>query len=206
VLVPDPEADAPGGYPLSMLTYAMVSPLTLDQAARDEYAAFIDYAMGPGQVPGVEPGQLPRGYAPLPSELRAAATDAANRIRELQPPAVAPADPPPAAPLPPGTPSSGAQGPPATSSSRPSSSLATTNASDTGTEAALAPAALDGATEPEGSEPAGILTPILALARNRFFVPILLGVVVLSGLAALEITKRPRRARSGVPAVPKEGS
>lgn len=81
-----PLAAAPDAYPLAALTYAAVTPLSLDTQARNEYSAFIDYAVGPGQVPGLGLGQLPRGYAALPAALTAQATAAAATIRDLQPP------------------------------------------------------------------------------------------------------------------------
>ena len=76
VLEPTPTASAPAGYPLTTLSYAAISPLALDEQARAEYAAFLRYAVTEGQVPGVQFGQLPRGYAPLPDALvqRAAQT------------------------------------------------------------------------------------------------------------------------------------
>lgn len=89
-LVPSPLAPAPGAYPLTTLTYAAVSPADLDAAARHDYAAFIDYAVGTGQTPGFDPGQLPRGFAPLPDTLRAQATKAATQIRDYAPPVAAP--------------------------------------------------------------------------------------------------------------------
>jgi hypothetical protein len=70
-----------GAYPLTLLTYAAVTPSRLDQSARDDYAAFIEYAAGPGQTPGLRFGNLPLGYAPLPDALRAQARDAAAAIR-----------------------------------------------------------------------------------------------------------------------------
>lgn len=88
VLEPSPTAIAPSAYPLTTLTYAVVSPLALDSAARAEYASFIDYAAGPGQLPGLELGQLPRGYVPLPDVLKAQAAAAANLVRTMS-------DPPP---------------------------------------------------------------------------------------------------------------
>jgi hypothetical protein len=75
-----------GAYPLTILSYAMVAPLSLDETARNEYAAFIEYAAGPGQVVGYEYGQLPQGYVPLPSDLQAQAVAAAGTVRSLQPP------------------------------------------------------------------------------------------------------------------------
>ncbi|PZS18184.1 MAG: hypothetical protein DLM60_12160 [Pseudonocardiales bacterium] len=71
VLASDPGATDPAAYPLTALTYAMASPSTLDTAAGKDYAAFLRYAAGPGQRPGLEPGQLPLGMVPLPDALKA---------------------------------------------------------------------------------------------------------------------------------------
>lgn len=80
VLLPDPSSRVDGAYPLSMLTYAAVAPGSLDASARADYARFVTYAAGPGQRPGYAFGDLPRGYAPLPAELRAQALSAAAAI------------------------------------------------------------------------------------------------------------------------------
>jgi hypothetical protein len=87
VLQPDPTTDATGAYPLTMLTYGAVAPEGLSATSRAEYAAFIDYAVGAGQVSGDGPGQLPAGYVPLPAALKSQATAAAAAI--LNPPAKA---------------------------------------------------------------------------------------------------------------------
>ena len=89
-LVPSPLAPVPGAYPLTTLTYAAVSPADLDATARHDYAAFIDYAAGPGQTSGFDPGQLPRGFAPLPESLRTQAANAAAQIRDWAPPSATP--------------------------------------------------------------------------------------------------------------------
>lgn len=83
VLEPAPVAAAPGAYPLTSVAYAAVSPSSLDSQARTEYAAFLDYAAGPGQVAGLELGQLPRGYTPLPDTLRAQTGAAATAVRSM---------------------------------------------------------------------------------------------------------------------------
>ncbi|HYS35873.1 MAG TPA: hypothetical protein VEO01_09600 [Pseudonocardiaceae bacterium] len=84
-------APGAGGYPLVDVTYAAVRT---DQApaALNDFATLIDFAAGPGQTQGVDPGQLPNGYLPLPDSLRAKATAAAVAIRAAENPA------PPAAP------------------------------------------------------------------------------------------------------------
>ncbi len=94
VLVPAPRADAPGAYPLTTVTYAAIRPLALDAAARADYAAFLEYATGAGQVLGTSVGQLPRGYLPLPTELRSKAAAAIGQVRTLTAPTTtAPTDP-----------------------------------------------------------------------------------------------------------------
>jgi hypothetical protein len=76
----NPASPGNGGYPLVDVTYAAVRK---DQAAaaRNDYAALIDYAAGPGQTAGVDPGQLPHGYLPLPAALRNQAKAAAETLR-----------------------------------------------------------------------------------------------------------------------------
>jgi hypothetical protein len=80
VLASDPGATDPGAYPLTALSYAVASPSTLDAAAGKDYATFIRYAAGPGQQPGVQPGQLPLGMVPLPDALKAQAIAVAATI------------------------------------------------------------------------------------------------------------------------------
>jgi len=84
VLLGNPSTTAPDAYPLTMLTYAATTPETLTPAQRQQYAAFILYAIGDGQTQGVLPGELPAGYVPLPGALRLEALDATNSI--LNPP------------------------------------------------------------------------------------------------------------------------
>ncbi|MGH3549115.1 MAG: hypothetical protein ACRDQU_13595 [Pseudonocardiaceae bacterium] len=80
VLAGNPGPTDPAAYPLAALSYAVAEPSTLDAAAAKDYATFIRYAAGPGQRPGLEPGQLPPGMAPLPDALRAQAIAAAAAI------------------------------------------------------------------------------------------------------------------------------
>src|SRR5215469_11806001 len=61
----------PRAYPLTMVIYAMVPTSGLSHAKAAAVARFLDFAAGPGQTPGVQPGQLPAGYLPLPASLRA---------------------------------------------------------------------------------------------------------------------------------------
>jgi hypothetical protein len=80
ILHVDPAHPGSGGYPLVNVTYAAAQ---LDQpaAARNDYASLIQYAATTGQTPGVDPGQLPHGYLPLPSALRNQAMAATVELR-----------------------------------------------------------------------------------------------------------------------------
>jgi len=80
VLASNPVASDPAVYPLAALTYAVTSPTTLDAEAGKDYAAFLRYVAGPGQQPGVSPGQLPLGMVSLPDALKKQTTDAAATI------------------------------------------------------------------------------------------------------------------------------
>ena len=68
----DPATPGPGGYPLVSVVYAAVRT-NQDAAALTDYASLIRFAVNQGQTPGVDPGQLPHGYLPLPAGLRTTA-------------------------------------------------------------------------------------------------------------------------------------
>jgi hypothetical protein len=201
VLEPDPLASNPGAYPLTVLTYGAAKPLSLDATARAQYAAFVDYAAGNGQIPGQLIGQLPPGYAALPAALRTQAKNAADAIRTMTAPTdnaaptAVPAGNTPSSPRPasrppdvgsPGTPL--AVGAPAGESVSPGAPLATGGGAGSSSSSAKA--------SPRG------LTPIVATAITRFALPLLCGLVLLTALAVLEITKRPRRAATAASAGP----
>ncbi|MEU0964707.1 hypothetical protein ABZ357_04385 [Streptomyces sp. NPDC005917] len=84
VLKPDPSRAKGQAYPLTAVTYAAAS---VNQAAKDRkaYADFIRYAAGPGQTQGLAAGQLPSGYAPLPTKLRQQAQAAAADLERGDP-------------------------------------------------------------------------------------------------------------------------
>lgn len=73
-------AAAPTAYPLTMPVYAATNPAQSDAATRASYAAFIRYAATTGQTSGTGVGELPAGYAPLPSGWVTQATTAADAI------------------------------------------------------------------------------------------------------------------------------
>ncbi|MBM9503785.1 hypothetical protein [Actinacidiphila acididurans] len=80
VLQPDPRATNPALYPLSLLTYAATVPEALTKAEGQDLATLLTYAAGTGQQPGVAPGTLPDGYAPLPKALREQTLSAAAAV------------------------------------------------------------------------------------------------------------------------------
>ncbi|NUL06532.1 hypothetical protein HRW07_25520 [Streptomyces lunaelactis] len=80
VVSPNPATKAPSAYPLTLLTHAATVPEQLTKQEGQDYAAFLKYAVGNGQRPGVSAGTLPEGYAPLPQSVRAAARAAADAI------------------------------------------------------------------------------------------------------------------------------
>jgi hypothetical protein len=58
-------------YPLTMVIYAMVPTSGTPHHKAAAIARFLDYAAGAGQKEGVQPGQLPPGYLPLPASMAA---------------------------------------------------------------------------------------------------------------------------------------
>jgi ABC-type phosphate transport system substrate-binding protein len=58
-------------YPLTMVIYAMVPTSGTKHKTAAAIARFLDYAAGVGQKQGVQPGQLPPGYLPLPASMAA---------------------------------------------------------------------------------------------------------------------------------------
>jgi hypothetical protein len=214
VLEPTPNASAPGAYPLTTLTYAAITPLALDTEARADFADFLDYATGPGQVSGLELGKLPRGYAPLPGSLRAQSAVAADIVRTL---VVVRVPDTTASTTTTTTPTTVASSPAevttpaATRTTTARTTTATTVASVT-TEAAVTtttgPSATTTTTEgsattttstPTTTTTALGLTPGVEVAGSRFAVPAL-GILALgSGVGAAAMTKRPRRRKTGGP-------
>jgi hypothetical protein len=58
-------------YPLTMVIYAMAPTSGTPHKTAAAMAHFLDFAAGAGQKEGVQPGQLPPGYLPLPANLAA---------------------------------------------------------------------------------------------------------------------------------------
>ena len=70
-----------GAYPLTMVIYAMVPTSGVKPAKAAAIARFLDYVVGPGQKPGVLPGELAPGYLPLTAKMRAETLKAAAMVR-----------------------------------------------------------------------------------------------------------------------------
>jgi len=68
-------------YPLTMVIYAMVPTSGTPHKKAAAIARFLDYAAGAGQKQGVQPGQLPPGYLPLPASLAAKTRKDATAVR-----------------------------------------------------------------------------------------------------------------------------
>jgi len=205
VLEPNPISAASGAYPLTALTYAAITPLSLDTAARSDYAAFLEYAAGPGQAPGLERGELPTGYAPLPSDLRTEAATAASRVRTMVAESttttttttttpVATVSPPQSNPAPaPRTTVRNATS--VTQAIAPETVTTSTEVVDTTPPPNSTIVIVDEADVPASASPT-VLTPFVDLARSRFAVPGIGALALGSALGVMEISKRPRRRHS----------
>ncbi|NHC47228.1 hypothetical protein [Motilibacter aurantiacus] len=92
VLQADPETlqAIPAAYPLTTVTYAATAPAALTADQRRDYAAFLEYAAGPGQIEGFRPGTLPQGYAPLPAALRSQTEAVVAALRNYVAPSPSP--------------------------------------------------------------------------------------------------------------------
>jgi hypothetical protein len=187
VLETDPSSTAANAYPLTMLTYAAATPEKLNQSSRDNYAAFLRYAAGPGQMQGVDPGDLPNGYVPLPAPLVAQTVAAAGAIQHP--------------PVFPGAPKTSTTA--ASTSTSPSSSTA---GSTTGATGSLSPAELAAVTAERARAAArertrsigpaalsAVRVTGLPVGALRWILPLLLllGLLAALGAAVLKFAGRP---------------
>lgn len=196
VLEPPTSGLPVSAYPLATVTYAASTPVAMTAQERIDYAAFLEYAVGAGQNPGPDLGQLPAGYAPLTQALKDRAATAIVKVRTLQAPAPTTTTTPTTRPT---------YRPPVTYPTYPDYSTPdyTVPIETVPTESVPVDGAttttIGGPTTTTSSAstttviPAAVVTPRSPSGRGRFAV-VVLGVMVLgSALAALEITKRPRR-------------
>jgi hypothetical protein len=67
-------------YPLTMIIYAMVPTSGTPHNTAAAIARWLDFVAGAGQKAGVQPGQLPPGYLPLPASMAAATAKDATAV------------------------------------------------------------------------------------------------------------------------------
>lgn len=184
----NPARPGNGGYPLVQVTYAAV-PTNQSAAALNDYADLIAYAAGQGQTPGVEAGDLPPGYLPLPANLKIQAQAVVARLRAIARPtpprSPSPTPPRSHSPAPPPTsgsspPSPGSATPPSTnpqpSSSQPGASPSQPNPTPGAT--ASTPGL---AISPPSAQLAGTTTPRQGVGGIRW---VLLAVVLAGAVSA----------------------
>ncbi len=161
---------AQGAYPLAVPVYAALNPKQTDATLRSAYADLIRYAVGDGQVPGTNEGQLPAGYAPIPKAWRTQAESSAARIKSGSP-----GNPPPS-PTPTSTASS-----PSGGSTVPASTTAAQSPGDPSGTGTNAPSLL-GANTPQdpATGPMGALVPATGL----------IGLAALLGIPAISRFRR----------------
>jgi hypothetical protein len=85
VLVVNPAYKNDQAYPLTQISYAATVPAALSASARADYATLLTYAAADGQTFGLEPGELPAGYAPMTAALRAKTIEVAAQIKNYKP-------------------------------------------------------------------------------------------------------------------------
>jgi hypothetical protein len=75
--------EAHGAYPLTVPVYAVVNENGLFGTDAADYAAMLQYISTTGNQPGLAPGLLPPGYAPLPSRMLAQDAAAVKTLDKL---------------------------------------------------------------------------------------------------------------------------
>ena len=171
----------PSAYPLTLVTYAATAPAALTKQEGKDYAAFLRYASGDGQTVGVAPGDLPDGYLPLTSAMRAQTrATAATIASEASVPVVVPSSSPTDDSSGSGSPGSGSTGTDDGSAQPTPSASPSPSASPTGLAAPNTTAVVS-------------LTPDdpIGPARYALVAALVLGsLAALTGLALLRISAR----------------
>ncbi|HEV2375406.1 MAG TPA: hypothetical protein VGS19_25000 [Streptosporangiaceae bacterium] len=156
----------PTAYPLTMVVYAMVPASGMAHTTATAVAKFLDFAAGAGQTPGTSPGQLPAGYLPLTSSMKAATLKIAATVAKETSAT---------------TPGGGNTTPPAGGTTPSSGTGLGNTASPAPTPSLSLPAVRPGAGQP--GQPVSLTAAHqLPAAFTRFVLPALL---ILGGLAAL---------------------
>jgi hypothetical protein len=212
VMQPNVSTSASGAYPMPTLSYAAVTAQGLDKQSCHDYADLIDYAVGRGQVQGVQPGQLPPGYAPLPTGLVKQSSTAAQVIISHCGPTSTTPPPPARGEGSSGTGSNSGAGSNSTSGAAAGSGAGSGSGSSptTGSAASGGTALTTGSPRgTPGTGPArgnatlsatsgstnGGSTSGVAFALTRFVLPVLLAVGLIALLGARWLDVWPRRVR-----------
>jgi hypothetical protein len=111
-------AEAGGAYPLTVPVYAAVNVTGLSATEATAYADLLRYLSTTGNQPGLTPGTLPSGYAPLPSKMLAQDAAAVKELDKLAKAAGSSPSPAPSSSSAPSPSPSGTVTTPATSSSQ----------------------------------------------------------------------------------------
>jgi hypothetical protein len=173
-------------YPLAMPVYAAANPAMSNAEQRASYAAFIRFVSTTGQNPGVQVGDLPAGYAPLPAGWRQQSAVAADVIEAgvaaTTPPGSAPT---PSEPLANGSPSTATASSGTPGAAAPgAAALAAAGDEDSPAASGAVAGALAGAETPADPDVAGLAATL----------PASLLAGVLSAAAVLIIPRLPRQA------------
>jgi len=89
----DPALVRSGGYPLTMVTYALVNLTKSTPASRASVTSMLAQVTTSGQVSGSATGQLPAGYLPLTAALSEQSAQAIATVRNYAPPSTSTARP-----------------------------------------------------------------------------------------------------------------
>jgi hypothetical protein len=177
----NPARPGNGGYPLVQVTYAAV-PTNQSASALNDYADLIAYAAGHGQTPGVEPGDLPPGYLPLPASLKNQAQAVVARLRAI----ANPTPPRSHSPTPPSTsgstpPSSPGTATPSSTTPQPSSSQPSASPSQPNPTPGATASTPGLAISPPSAQLTGTATPRQGVGGIRW---VLLAVVLAGAVSA----------------------
>ncbi|MFY1634952.1 hypothetical protein ACN27F_17045 [Solwaraspora sp. WMMB335] len=186
----DPANPGLGGYPLTQIVYAAIRT-NQDPAGLRDSAALLEYAAGAGQISGVEVGQLPPGYLPLPDELRDKTRAAAQTLRDLAAAGPSPSPTPSASarPTPSASPTSpGTATPTAVPSSAAPPASATPGPTPVGGSVSQPPAGLAAGSTPH--DDLGVIRWVLVAALVAGAVGGLTGLLLGHPPAVLTILRR----------------
>jgi hypothetical protein len=174
----NPARPGNGGYPLVQVTYAAV-PTNQSAAALNDYADLIAYAAGQGQTPGVEAGDLPPGYLPLPASLKTQAQAVVARLRAIANPTPTRShSPPPTSGSPPASPGPGT---PSSTTPQPSSSPPGASPSQPNPTPGATASTPGLAISPPSAQLTGTTTPRQGVGGIRW---VLLAVVLAGAVSA----------------------